>query len=195
MPRGRPKKALKDRAIRLWYVLCVESGADTKVQKEVKRQAKIQGLEKDVGRVVRPRCPQEDDNGVVKRRMMFPGYLLIKCKFNERVFHLVNSIDGAIGFLMDPRNPTPLETVEAAYVLIRQKEKVVKDSEDTTPQPTPAPVQQKYKGGDKVKIVNSAWAGYDGQVIGYKNEKYLVQVMVMGIPTPVPLAQDDIERG
>jgi transcription termination/antitermination protein NusG len=191
MSRGRPKMPLKDRKIRLWYVLNVEHGTDKRVRKELKRQAKIQNVQQIAG-VISPRCPQEGPGGKTQRRMMFPGYILVRCKFCPEVMSLVQSVKGSIGFLMNPADPTPLESREAAYVLIQNSKKVPKETEKAPSQTTPSSIS--YKMDDRVEVIDGTWTGYEGIVKRVNGSLVTIEMPVMGVPTQVHIQPNQLRK-
>jgi transcriptional antiterminator NusG len=191
MSRGRPKMPLKDRKIRLWYVLNVEHGTDKRVRKELKRQAKIQNIQQIAG-VISPRCPQQGPGGRMQRRMMFPGYILVRCKFCPEVMSLVQSVKGAIGFLMNPADPTPLESREAAYVLIQNSRKVVKEMESTPSQPITQDVS--YNDGDRVIVKDGIWTGCEGKIRKIEGNHITIEVIVMRRPVDVHLQSNELRK-
>lgn len=92
------------RAKKLWYVLAVEPGQDNRIRREILRQAKIQGLEKEFGRIiVKHHIEERLRNGkwVPCRVKSYPGYVLVHMRYGNETFHVVNSLKriGVFGFL------------------------------------------------------------------------------------------------
>jgi transcription antitermination factor NusG len=124
--------------------------------------------------------------------MMFPGYILVRCKFCPEVMSLVQSVKGSIGFLMNPADPTPLESREAAYVLIQNSKKVPKETEKAPSQTTPSSIS--YKMDDRVEVIDGTWTGYEGIVKRVNGSLVTIEMPVMGVPTQVHIQPNQLRK-
>ena len=179
---------------------------DKPVQRELRRQAKIEGLA-DLGRVFLPRSRQkvwkhDGEYEAEESRMMFPGYLFVHCRFSPRIFHLVNSTEGTIGLLNDPRYPTPMETWEACLALIQNQDRQIaekakidekakaKTREDYGHNWTP----KRFKVSSSVKIKHGPWTGFDGVIESVTETEYKVTMQLMGKPVILPFTESQLEK-
>src|SRR6202795_4209543 len=85
-----------------WYIVHTYSNFEKKVAAEIKRQAKIQGLDDLVEDVL---VPTEEVNGVRRaqksnsERKFMPGYVLLRAKLTDEAYHLVKNVPKVTGFL------------------------------------------------------------------------------------------------
>ena len=188
MPKGRKKGPQK-----AWYVLAVDIGMDSRVKKDLQKTAKLHNLKKQVGKIVVCRHPEQvwiNDVEQTHMKMSFPGYLIVHCKFTDDVFHLIGSIQGAQGFLMDPHNPIPLSNEEEARVFIKRE--IMKKEPCQIEQ---TPVERKYKVGDKVKVTEGAWTGQDGTVEeNLLQNRVMVKIQFVGKETLIVIPEPHLEK-
>lgn len=181
------KPPLLQRKRKWWFVLCVDPKCDKKVRKEIKRQRKIQGMEKLIGQVVIPRAAQLGPNGKMQNRMAFPGYLLINCRWCEQTFHFLKSIRHTGGLLMNPHEPTPLPDQEAAKVFLLEK------VEKKKPVRLPAS-KRAWIVGERVRPKSGMFKDYDGEVGVVVDEKVIVIFNLLGREVPVEFHQSQLQE-
>lgn len=186
---GRPKLAWWQRKVKLWFVLAVGHGYDRYVQSEIIKEAKKAGVKKLIGRILIAKHIAADG----RRVMSFPGYLMIRCRFTEEVFHVINSVPGVDGFLMDPHKPTPLQSEEAARVLIQTHQKKPKPQE-TPCQPAPEVISCPYGVGQRVRITEGAWAGHESEIDIVAMPNLFLTVKVIDRPVKIQVLHTQVEK-
>src|SRR4029078_8932469 len=84
------------------YIVHTYSNFEKKVAEEIKRQAKIQGLEDEIVDVI---VPTEEvievrrGQKVNAERKFLPGYVLLHAKLTDHCYHLVKNVAKVTGFL------------------------------------------------------------------------------------------------
>ena len=103
-----------------WYIVHTYSNFEKKVSEEIKRQAKIQGLEEFIEDVL---VPTEEvievrrGQKVNAERKFLPGYVLLHAKLTDEVYHLVKNVAKVTGFLGQNNKPMPLRQGEVDRIL------------------------------------------------------------------------------
>ena len=86
-----------------WFVVHTQSGYEKKVKQNLEARVQSFDMEDKIYEVV---VPMEDvtefRNGqrVVVQKKMFPGYLLIRCRRNDDVHHMIRNTPGVTGFAL-----------------------------------------------------------------------------------------------
>jgi transcription antitermination factor NusG len=93
---------------------------------------------------------------------------------------------------MNPADPTPLESREAAYVLIQNSKKVPKETEKAPSQTTPSSIS--YKMDDRVEVIDGTWTGYEGIVKRVNGSLVTIEMPVMGVPTQVHIQPNQLRK-
>ena len=103
-----------------WYIVHTYSNFEKKVAEEIKRQAKIQGLDEEVVDVI---VPTEEvievrrGQKVNAERKFLPGYVLLHAKLTDECYHLVKNVAKVTGFLGQNNKPMPLRQGEVDRIL------------------------------------------------------------------------------
>src|SRR5690348_6716892 len=103
-----------------WYIVHTYSNFEKKVAEEIKRQAKLQELDELVEDVV---VPTEEvvevrrGQKVNSERKFLPGYVLLRAKLTDEVYHLVKNVAKVTGFLGQNNKPMPLRQAEVDRIL------------------------------------------------------------------------------
>ena len=85
-----------------WFVVHTQSGYEKKVKQNLEARVSSYDMEDKIYEVV---VPMEDvmefKNGrkVVVQKKMFPGYLLIRCRRNDDVHHMIRNTPGLLVLL------------------------------------------------------------------------------------------------
>lgn len=178
MPRT-PKR------VKQWYVLRTAVGKETRVRQDVKRQAKIDGLEKQVGKIIMHRYPVKEfyrGEEKVLMRKAFPGYLICQLDYSPDVFHLVRDVRHVVGFLGGDSAPSPLSEAEVQRILAGTR-KIDKEN------PPPAVYRLDFKVNHTVVVTGGPWKGMEGLVTDIDEErpgaepKVTVAVEILGRKT------------
>jgi transcriptional antiterminator NusG len=165
-----------------WYVLQVFSGREKKVKKSIQENAVKNGLKDHIKEVYIPvENIVEVKNGkkVIKEKILWPGYVLIKMDVTDEVWHMIKRENGVLDFL-GGGVPTPLSDKEVEDLV---KNLTAEEGD----------VVQKYNidCGDVVKITEGVFINLTGTVseIFQDKGKLSVLVSIFGRDTKV----DDLE--
>ena len=167
-----------------WFVVHTQSGYEKKVKQNLEARVQSFDMEDKIYEVV---VPMEDvtefRNGqrVVVQKKMFPGYLLIRCRRNDDVHHMIRNTPGVTGFAGPGGKPSPLRRKEVDNFLA-----VKKDGEE--PQRKIKP-RHLYELNESVRIKEGPFADFQGQIVEINEEQFKVKVLVniFGRETPVEL--------
>ena len=167
-----------------WFVVHTQSGYEKKVKQNLEARVSSYDMEDKIYEVV---VPMEDfmefKNGrkVVVQKKMFPGYLLIRCRRNDDVHHMIRNTTGVTGFAGPGGNPSPLRMKEVDTFL-----HVKKDGDEPQRKTKPRMI---YELDESVRIKEGPFADFQGQVVEINEEQLKVKVLVniFGRETPVEL--------
>lgn len=164
-----------------WFTVRVLSGKEKKI-----RDALLQDVGRDdlLGEIEEILVPSENvvemrsGKKVVKNKVFYPGYILIKMELNQKTRHFVENIPGIISFVGPRGEPEPLKTDEVKRIL---GEVETKDGREI--------LAAKFRIGDAVKITDGPFIDFSGfvQEVGKEKQKVKVTVSIFGRPTPVEL--------
>src|SRR5688500_8245790 len=107
-----------------WYAIQTYSGHENKVKKLIEHKiAEEKGEVVDEKEIQEAIVPTQDvveiKNGkrVTVTRRLYPGYVLVKMKANQRTMHTINNIQGVIKFVGAGAAPQPLRDDEVNKIL------------------------------------------------------------------------------
>jgi transcription termination/antitermination protein NusG len=187
MPRRKAEKK--------WYAVKVFPGQENKVRRQIRRKARIEGLERFVGRCLVPirKIPAiQNGKRIVRKMKLYPEYVLVECHYNDEVFYLLKSCYGTI--LPNPESPVPIEKKEIRALLYE----LLMDKLDEAEQDQKEPVQKvPYRVGEKVEVVDGMFKGAIGEVLAISNDKepiVTIPFIVFGRVTNVKLKWWQAER-
>lgn len=160
-----------------WYVVHTYSGFEEKVKTSVKESAQRRGLDDKIGQVLIPTEKVIELKAGKKRettKKFYPGYILIEMELDDETWHLVSSTPRVTGFVGGEK-PTPLHP-EEIEVIVQQIEKGPSTQ-----------VKTQFERGDSVRIIDGAFANFNGFVDDVDNvhNKLKVMVTIFGRQTPV----------
>ncbi|MGQ9814335.1 MAG: transcription termination/antitermination protein NusG [Candidatus Roseilinea sp.] len=169
-----------------WYVVHCYSGYENKVKHNLEQRVESMGMQNDILQVV---VPTEEEMEVRdgKRRTVekrvFPGYILVKMKLNERVLNVVRATPGVTRFVGMGNKPTPLTEHEVNQIMRRMEAEAPK-------------LRVSFRTGQKVRITDGPFADFMGLVDKIDTERAKVTVLVsfFGRETPVELDFLQVER-
>ena len=167
-----------------WFVVHTQSGYEKKVKQNLEARVQSFDMEDKIYEVV---VPMEDvtefRNGqrVVVQKKMFPGYLLIRCRRNDDVHHMIRNTPGVTGFAGPGGKPSPLRRKEVDNFLA-----VKKDGDEPQRKITPRLL---YELNESVRIKEGPFADFQGEIVEINEEQLKVKVLVniFGRETPVEL--------
>ena len=167
-----------------WFVVHTQSGYEKKVKQNLEARVQSFNMEDKIYEVA---VPMEDvvefKNGrkVVVQKKMFPGYLLIRCRRNDDVHHMIRNTPGVTGFAGPGGKPSPLRRREVESFLQTK-------TEGEEPQRKSRP-RMLYELDENVRIKEGPFADFQGQIVEINEEQLKVKVLVniFGRETPVEL--------
>jgi transcriptional antiterminator NusG len=177
-----------------WYVVRCFTGHERKVKEfltqeieELDLSHKIQEILIPTETVVEIRSGKKK----TKEKNFFPGYMLVKTRYDEEVNNLIQSAPSCIGFLKAGRNeviPTPIKKREVDRILGR-----VHDNQEMVEKG--GAIDIPYKEGDLVKVIDGPFKEFDGTVQEVLPDKLKLRVLVsiFGRKTPVEVDLNQVE--
>jgi|TARA_B100001079_G_scaffold113036_1_gene97221 transcriptional antiterminator NusG len=165
-----------------WYSLRVMSGKEEKIKSSIFRELEY---EPDIAKSIEDiLIPTENvvhiKNGkkLVKKKVFFPGYILLNMTMNIQTKFFIENIDGVMSFVGPKASPQSLNDDEIKRIVGSI------DGDDTTVHDIEIP----FKVGDSVKVIDGPFKDFDGlvQEINDRN-RIKVNVNIFGRPTPIEL--------
>lgn len=178
---------------KLWYVLKVQSNREKSIRENLMRRMKREGLEEFFGEIRIPTEKVVETKSGKKKvvdRKLYPGYLMIQMELNDETWYLVRETAGVGDFTGAARKPMPMEPKEIERMLgTGSPEEVEKKAKE------PTKVKIDFARGDKVKIKEGGFEGFEGVIdaIDDANGKVSVLVEIFGRSTPVELEYWQVE--
>ena len=165
-----------------WYVVHTYSGYENKVKADLDKTIENRKLQ-DV--ILEVAVPMQDvvelKNGVkkVKKKKMFPGYVIIHMVMNDDTWYVVRNTRGVTGFVGPGSKPVPLDDAEIDRMGIHNTE-----------------ITMDFKVGDAVTVISGVWEGTAGVIrsINEGKQSVTIHVDMFGRETPVELAFAEVKR-
>jgi transcriptional antiterminator NusG len=172
-----------------WYVVHTLTGHEQKVKAALERGIEERSLEDQVYNVLVPAeevTTQTKSGKSTRRKVFFPGYVLVQMKVSEESWGFVRRTAGVTGFVGSGSAPTPLADEEVQIVLDQ--------IEGRKPQ---MEVEFDFEEGDVVNITSGPFANFSGVVeeVYADRGKCRVMVTVFGRATAVELDISEVEKG
>ena len=183
---GESQPAADDADAPHWYVVHCYSGYENKVKHNLEQRVESMGMAGEILQVV---VPTEEEMEVRdgKRRTVekrvFPGYILVHMKLNERALNVVRGTPGVTRFVGMGNKPTALSQQEVDQIMRRMEAEAPK-------------LRVSFRPGQKVRITDGPFADFMGLVDKIDTERAKVTVLVsfFGRETPVELDFLQVER-
>jgi transcriptional antiterminator NusG len=169
-----------------WYAIQTYSGHENKVKKLIDhRIAEELGEAPEEKEIQEAIVPTQDvveiKNGkrVTVTRRLYPGYVLVKMRANQRTMHVINNIQGVIKFVGAGTAPQPLRDDEVNKIL-----GLVPIEEQAEPRE-----EIPFRAGQVVEVTEGPFTDFTGTVqeIYHDKGKVKVEVSLFGRPTSVEL--------
>jgi transcriptional antiterminator NusG len=121
-----------------------------------------------------------------KEKAFLPGYILINADVSGEVGHIIESVNGVVGFLGGKSTPTPLRISEVNRILGNVDE--MAEQGETLIEP--------YIVGESVKVIDGPFSGFSGVIEEVMEDKKKLKVMVkiFGRRTPLELNFVQVEK-
>ena len=171
-----------------WYSLRVISGKERTVEDNINYESKVNKIENYIEEVFVPfeKVIQVRNNKkVVKERVFFPGYILIKMELNKITKYFIENIQGVISFVGPKgKNPTPLRDSEIKKIFGEVESKEGREM-----------IVSPFSKNDSVKIIAGPFIDFAGVVeeINDEKQKVKVTISIFGRSTPVELDYFQVE--
>ncbi len=170
-----------------YYVVTTYSGYENKVKLALEDRIAQSGLEENFGEILIPtETVQEVVRGKKKisERKFFPGYIFLQMVLTDENWHLVKNTPKVTNFVGNQK-PAPVTDQEISKIISRME----------AGQETPTQIIR-FEEGDNIRVVDGAFAGFNGSVDVVKAEKQKVVVLVsiFGRATPVELEYTQVEK-
>lgn len=134
-----------------WYVIHTYSGHENKVKVNLEKMVENRGLEPLIQKIEVPVKEVTDRNKknepVIVKKKIFPGYVVIKMIVTNETWYLVRNTQGVTGFVGHGTNPLPLSPEEVRRMGLETVD-----------------IDMDLQEEDKIRVINGAWAGYEGLV-------------------------------
>lgn len=144
------KKQIEDNTHR-WYSLSVVSGQEMLVVENLRERVKKQNLGEDIVDLLVPMVNEATvtkGKKVVKPRKIYPGYLFIKTRMNDKLWYVIRNTPGVKLIVGAETRPIPLTDDEYANIMA-QIEKSNEKAEIFVP----------FQKGDVVVLKEGDFAG------------------------------------
>jgi transcriptional antiterminator NusG len=172
-----------------WYIIRGHSGAETKIIEDIKKNALLYKVPADdfvdfcVPSVAVETFKQNVK--VIVQKSIYPGYIIVKMKMNERSWLVVTKTDKVSGFLGGSRGkPTPLTDSEYQAMLSSIETENIA-----------AVKASNVAVGSRIKVKSGSFESFEGMVksIDDKNEILTVAVSIFDRETTIELRPDQVE--
>ena len=150
-----------------------------------------QALADAVGQILLPTekyAQLRNGKRVVKEKLFLPGYVLVEARLDGEIAHTLRFIPNVLGFLSDGKASTKPAPVSQTEI-----NKIVGSVEDSAANVT---LEETYVIGEKVKVTNGAFSGFNGVVSEIMQDKHKLKVIVtiFDRQTPLELGFNDVEK-
>ena len=175
-----------------WYIVHAYSNFEKKVAAAIMEQAERKGL---ADLIEDMQVPTEEvveitrgKKKIVEKRF-FPGYVLMKTRLTDDIYHLVKDTPKVSGFLGAEGGKKPLPVRQ------REVDRILGTTEDGQPVERVIP-QISYEIGEEVRVNDGPFQGFEGAVeeIDEENARLKVTVSIFGRGTPVDLNYEQVDK-
>jgi len=178
-----------------WYVLRVASNKEDQVRDTLERKVKIEGLTDRVGRILVPTQKEKRMRGGQARvgeKKLYPGYVFVEMateadgSIPENVWFVVKETMGVGDFIGSDGKPTSMKDIDVEKMLLAAAK----------PESPESLAGLNYRQGDRVKIKEGSFEGFEGAVDAVDEQKGMVTVLltIFGRSTPVDVEYWQLER-
>ena len=171
-----------------WYILQTYSGFEHRVEKTVQEKLRVEKREDLVEEIFVPGEDVERVKNGKKRKthvIYYPGYVLIKMKLTDDLWHLLMNIPRVSGFVGGTnREPRPLPEEELGAIRSQMNQGIRQ-----------AVMKDEFEVGQQVIVIDGPFANFSGKVDEVYAEKNKLRVMIsiLGRSTPVELDFDKVK--
>ena len=164
-----------------WYILHVLTGEELKTKGFIESEAERLGYENEIKEIFVPLeevIQMRNGKKVKKQRLFYPGYIFVNCHLTKTIEHFLINNSKVLNFVGPKNKPQELSKREVDRMLEKARASEGKEK-----------VENIYKIGDFVQIVDGPFADFSGTISEINEEKQRLKVMVtiFGRSTPVDL--------
>lgn len=164
-----------------WYSIRVLSGKEKKIRDALLHDTAQDDLRDYIEEVLVPSenvVEMRSGKKVIKNKVFYPGYVLIKMNMNQKTRHFVENLPGIISFVGPKGEPESLKSEEVKRILGEVETKNGREI-----------LAARFKVGDAVKIIDGPFIDFSGfvQEVSDEKQKVKVTVSIFGRSTPVEL--------
>jgi transcriptional antiterminator NusG len=166
-----------------WYVIHSYSGYENKVKKNLEHRIESMDMQDKIFQVVVPTEEEielKDGQRRVVERRVFPGYVLVQMIMDEQSWYVVRNTPNVTGFVGMGNKPTALPDDEV--------KRIMRQLESEEPK-----IKVDFKVGQKVRIVEGAFAEFTGIVQELHPDKGRARVMVSFFNRDTPVDVDVLQ--
>jgi transcriptional antiterminator NusG len=166
-----------------WYVIHSYSGYENKVKKNLEHRIESMDMQGKIFQVVVPTEEEielKDGQRRVVERRVFPGYVLVQMIMDEQSWYVVRNTPNVTGFVGMGNKPTALPDEEVKRIMRQLESEEPKINVD-------------FKVGQKVRIVDGAFAEFTGIVQELHPDKGRARVMVSFFNRDTPVDVDFLQ--
>jgi len=166
-----------------WYVIHSYSGYENKVKKNLEHRIESMDMQDKIFQVVVPTEEEielKDGQRRVVERRVFPGYVLVQMIMDEQSWYVVRNTPNVTGFVGMGNKPTALPDDEV--------KRIMRQLESEEPK-----IKVDFKVGQKVRIVEGAFAEFTGLVQELHPDKGRARVMVSFFNRDTPVDVDFLQ--
>lgn len=166
---------------RKWYTVQVFTGQEQKIKEYLDAEIDRLQIREQVATVLIPAeevVEMKNGKKKSKRRVFFPGYMLIEAELTKEIKHLILNTPNVISFVGPNNEPTPLTQPEVDRIL--GKVDRVKDKET---------VDVPFHVDEAIRVIDGPFKDFTGFIKEIHRDKRKLKVMVsiFGRSTPVEL--------
>jgi transcriptional antiterminator NusG len=173
---------MKEREAGNWYIFYVGTNREKRAAKMIEQLSPLYGVSGDVYEVYCPNEETKTPDGKVSFRLLFPGYVFLRCENFEYVKLMLKRISSLkIHPSNDPVIPLSKEEVDN-IMKIKNKPSVLKES--------------LFVDDEVVKIISGVLKDFTGKIVEINNTKQTAVILInlFGRDTRAELKFSDMER-
>jgi len=164
-----------------WYTVQVFTGQEQKIKNYLDTEIERLGIRDHIANVLIPSeevIEMKNGKKKSKRRVFFPGYMLLEAELTKEIKHLILNTPSVINFVGPNNEPTPLSPAEVNRILGRVDR--VRDQET---------VEVPFMVDDAIRVIDGPFKDFTGFIkeVNLEKRKLKVMVSIFGRSTPVEL--------
>lgn len=166
-----------------WYVLRAISGKENKVKEYIEGALITSSLFREY--ISQALVPTEKfytmKNGkrTVKERNKLPGYVLVECNLTDECYPLLRNVPNVLGFLNDGKSAQKAAPVSQAEI-----NRLVGEGTESIEE---MPMEEIFLVGEKVKVTDGPFNGFNGVINEVLADKHKLKVVVTIFDRQTPL--------